>query len=124
LTRKWFLAVTAVAVALSGCLAYGGDPNRPGGITGYVYEDLSGETIPGAKVMIVGSDISIRTRADGSYDFPGLAPGTYSLMAVADGFLASPRQKVHLKPGKTLWVKFFLVRPSEMDDEDDTNDGE
>src|SRR5574344_1118338 len=41
-------------------------------VKGVVYEEETGETMPGASVFIVGSTRGVTTGADGSFEFPGV----------------------------------------------------
>src|SRR5262245_37081538 len=58
-----------------------------GGIEGEV-KDPTGAVVPGAKVTATSPQRSYSTTTDGKgqYQFPSLAPGVYSISAMASGF--------------------------------------
>src|SRR5260370_2138283 len=59
-------------------------------ITGQII-DVTGAVVPGATVTITnrgtGLERSLKTDNAGQFNFPQLAPGTYSVRAEADGFV-------------------------------------
>ena len=115
--RLLALAACAAAASTMSCAVIGGlagsdrDPHAPGDVTGYVYEDETGEGIAGATVSILGTDRTVTTRSDGSFDMIGIAPATYQLQAAVEGFSISPIERVRVRAGRVVWVKFFLIRP-------------
>jgi hypothetical protein len=59
-----------------------------GGLRGQV-TDPSGATVAGATIVVLsadGSSLDTTTGKDGTYEFKNLAPGKYTLRAVAEGF--------------------------------------
>jgi hypothetical protein len=103
----------------SGCSWSGGKPDGPAAITGYVYEDDTGEPIPGALVVLMPSNASLRTRPDGSYLFDNLPRGKYTVRASANGFQDAEKRGVTATPGKVEWAKLFLKRQLEPPAGDD-----
>lgn len=61
---------------------------RPSRITGKV-EDTRGGPLPRARVSLAGTDISVETRIDGSFELGGIPAGDYVVVAVAPGFRAA-----------------------------------
>ena len=60
----------------------------PGRIFGKVTDARTGsQPIAGASVVLVDTDLTTVTDASGDYDFPRVAPGTYTVKATADGYL-------------------------------------
>jgi TonB-linked SusC/RagA family outer membrane protein len=66
---------------------------RPGSIAGRV-SDSDGHPLPGASVSVPGTQLAARTRADGSFDLRGLAPGAYTLRVTSPGYDAATRTSI------------------------------
>jgi len=82
-----------------------------GGLNGAV-TDPSGGVI--AKVAIrltnaAGASLDTATNRDGFYEFKGLAPGTYSLRAIAKGFAIFTQEDVQILAGKTQQLNIGLL---------------
>src|SRR5438876_3012182 len=68
-----------------------------------VISDEFGAAIVGATVTLTDASGTAKiatTNADGAYTFNGLAPGRYSIHAVATGFAVSPDADVDLAAGR------------------------
>jgi iron complex outermembrane receptor protein len=96
-----------------GCLS--GRAEGPGVITGYVYDDATGEGIPGAEVVLIPSEITIRSGADGSFRFEELPRGSYTIRANATGYKSGAKTGVEVSAGKVKWAKLFLKRLPQTD---------
>ena len=82
-----------------------------GGLNGVV-TDPSGGVIAKAAVRLTnssGASVDTTTNRDGFYEFKGLAPGTYTLKAVAKGFAIFNQANVQILPGKTQQLNIGLV---------------
>src|SRR6202521_5503584 len=68
--------------------------------------DSTGASVAGAKVTAteVGTGIAraTQTNLSGNYVFPDLSPGTYSVLAEAQGFKKETRSDLHLDVNSTL----------------------
>jgi len=67
---------------------------RPGSLTGVV-TDPSGASVAKAAIRLInsgGASIDTTTNRDGVYEFKNVAPGTYTLKAVAKVSLSSQRK--------------------------------
>jgi Carboxypeptidase regulatory-like domain len=82
-----------------------------GGLNGVV-TDPSGGVIAKAAVRLTnssGASLDTTTNRDGFYEFKGLAPGTYTLKAVAKGFAIFIQENIQILPGKTQQLNIGLV---------------
>jgi hypothetical protein len=74
--------------------------------------DATGAAIPGAQVTIANRETamqrSLKTDAQGRFDFPQLQPGVYSVKAQADGFQSQQRNDVASGLGQKQTVNFTL----------------
>lgn len=59
---------------------------EPGKISGHLIDDRTAAPIGGGLVIIVGTQRSTITNADGYFEFKNLPPGTYDLVATRDGY--------------------------------------
>lgn len=94
--RKFFPLLTAalLALAVTANVMAQGRQNLRGTIT-----DEFGGTIVGATVTLSvagGTPKTATTNADGAYSFTGIAPGKYTIIAVAAGFAPSDSVEVDL----------------------------
>ena len=65
--------------------------------------DPSGAVVPGATVLLTllsGASLDTQTNKDGAYEFRGLAPGTYTVKAVAPGFALFTKEGVPVAAGQ------------------------
>jgi iron complex outermembrane receptor protein len=96
---------------MSGTGCFSGRSQGPAVITGYVYDDATGEGIPGAEVVLVPSEMTVKTGPDGSFRFDNLTRGSYSIRVSVSGYSNAGATAVEASPGKVKWVKLFLKRP-------------
>lgn len=85
--------------------------------TGSIYgtvTDPSGAAIPGATVternLQTGEKQATQTNSSGSYTFPALTPGNYSVSAAGTGFNTETQNGVRLDVSQNVHVS-FLMRP-------------
>jgi hypothetical protein len=74
--------------------------------------DPSGSTVSGAAVLLTapnGNSVDAVTNKDGSYEVTGLAPGTYTVKVVAEGFGLFTAQNIAVKAGQTQTLKIALT---------------
>jgi Carboxypeptidase regulatory-like domain len=103
--RSWI----AVSVLLLGTVWYArvcsGQASTAGGLSGTV-ADSTGAVVPGASLTIsqpsTGFNRSVTGNADGSYAFPNLDPGQYSLKVSAKGFADAVYDDVTVVTGRAL----------------------
>src|SRR5437879_13307217 len=83
--RHFYVFLLAVALFAWSAMAQTGT----GTIRGVMTDD-SGAVIPAANVALTGKGVSktAQTQADGTYTFPNLAPGQYTVNVAFQGFAA------------------------------------
>lgn len=91
-----------------GLTAYG----QTGSINGTVVDAATGETLPGASVMIQGTTTGSITDFDGRFEFSAPA-GEHTIVASFVGYLQSTRQ-VTLAAGETVTLDFELTSDVQM----------
>jgi len=77
-----------------------------GAVSGTVVDE-EGSTLPGANVVIPGTQRGTSTNAEGGYRLASLQPGEYTLRATFIGYL-SQEKTVEVSPGETTQVDFTL----------------
>ena len=101
--RRWLGAVLLVSLAASVAAA------QSGKIAGTVAIAESGETLPGASVVVVGTTYGAATNFDGEYSIIGLPPGTYTLRASYIGFAETVVEEVRVQTGLTTRIDIELT---------------
>ncbi|HUK17755.1 MAG TPA: TonB-dependent receptor [Bryobacteraceae bacterium] len=107
--RRFCIVFLAAFCLVSGALAQ----QTTGTLRGVLTDD-SGAVIPAAKVGLAGSGATktAQTQADGSYSFPGLAPGQYTVTVTFPGF-ANYTKSVAVAAGGTVQVPIQLSLATE-----------
>jgi hypothetical protein len=73
--------------------------------------DPSGAVVAGATVLLTtpsGASLDMPANRDGTYEFRGLAPGTYTVKAVAQGFALFTKEGVVIAAGQTQKIDIPL----------------
>ncbi len=105
MSRK-LCSIATIVILLSFSLAFSVLAQNKGTISGKVTVAESGEPLPGANVIIVGTLRGASTNLDGEYHI-SINPGVYTLRASFIGY--SPAEKeVRVNPGETVTVDFAL----------------
>jgi len=84
---------------------------QPGSLTGVV-TDPSGASVAKAAVRLInssGASIDTTTNRDGAYEFKKLAPGMYTLKAVAKGFALFAKEDVQIIAGQLQQLNIPLT---------------
>src|SRR2546430_1268449 len=110
-----------IMAALLVLVAFGaaGAQESRGSLTGKV-SDQNGAILPGATVVIKNVDTNITstgtTNEEGSYTFPLLPPGSYSLTVTATGFATATREGIQISVSekRTLDVSMQVTGVGEM----------
>ena len=88
-----------------------------GTITGTVTDADTGEPLPGVSVAVEDTQLGAATGADGTYQIPGVEPGTYTVRASFVGYGDETEQAVEVSEGATTTVDFTMTRAVENLDE-------
>src|ERR1017187_579713 len=107
--RHTFVFLLAATLFAAAAMAQTGTGTLRGTMT-----DDSGGVIPAANVTLTGKGVTktAQTQVDGSYVFPGLAPGQYTVKVAFPGF-APINKAVNVTAGGNLVVPIQLVLASE-----------
>jgi hypothetical protein len=71
----------------------------PGALAGRVLKDDPGDPLIGITVGLVEAGMTAMTDAEGAYTFSNVAPGTYTLVAQANGYVAGMLRDVAIPEG-------------------------
>jgi TonB-dependent receptor len=77
-------------------------------IVGHVTDSVTGETLPGANIAIVGTSLGVSTNIDGEYTISNIKPGNYTLKVSYIGYKGIEALSVHLNPGAALELNVQL----------------
>ncbi|RMH56872.1 MAG: TonB-dependent receptor [Bacteroidetes bacterium] len=83
---KSLLCLSLLAILLGGMMTPAARAQQGATLTGTVTEAETGQTLPGASVLLVGTTQGTATDADGRYRLTGIAPGTYTVQVSFTGF--------------------------------------
>jgi Carboxypeptidase regulatory-like domain len=105
-----FVAFLAISLAATALLAQTAPQSAIGTLRGQV-TDPSGAAVAGTTVLLTtpsGASINATANKDGYYEFKDLAPGTYQLKAVAQGFALFTKADVVVTAGQVARVDISL----------------
>ncbi len=118
----------AVLLALSLTCPAADEPTKPGTISGRVLDE-TGAVIPAATVLVRSQKGDTRTTAAdglGTYEVSGLAPGRYSVRAVAPGYVQSEEIRTEIEAGAGQSIDLPLrvsFEKQEVAVEDESSEG-
>lgn len=106
---------------LAGVLALAGAGDavaqEGGTIQGTVSDAQTGESLPGANIVLVGTEQGAATNAQGEYTLQDVDPGAYSIRASFLGYEQRVRENVQVQAGETTTVNFSLRQREQALDE-------
>ena len=105
--RKRFVTNFIVFLATISVFGAGASLAAASHVTGSVKDAKSGDALPGATVMIVGTSLGASTDLNGAYSIVNVPPGSYRIRATYVGFKEETKA-VHVKEGEDLTVDFRL----------------
>ncbi len=77
-------------------------------IKGKVLDEKTGETLPGASVVIKGTTIGSNTDLDGAFSISGLAPGTYSVQCQMISYNIKTLTDIVVKSGEPTIITISM----------------
>mgnify|MGYP006285401081 CR=1 FL=1 len=110
----WKKALLLLALFCAG--AVGTATAQTGTISGTVRGASSGETLPGANILVVDTERGTSTDSDGQYRITGLEPGTYTLRASFISYQGQTKE-LEVQANETVEVNFSLSAGSVAMDE-------
>ena len=101
--RKWGMLVVMLLVAPAMAFA-----QNTGKLAGRVTDRATGESIPGANIIVLGTNYGSITDADGNYFILGVPVGTYDVQASFVGYTSERQTGVDISTGYTRELNFAL----------------
>lgn len=111
------VGVLTVGLVVSVLLAGEAFAQESGSLEGTVTDAANGEPLPGANVVLVGTDQGAATGAEGNYTIRGIEPGTYTVRASFLGFQENVQENVQVRAGEATTVNFVLQQEERALDE-------
>jgi outer membrane receptor protein involved in Fe transport len=87
-----------------------------GRLSGVVTDASTGESLPGANVVLQGTQLGTATDVDGNYFIIGVPVGTYDITASFVGFQPQTIEDVEMNAGLTRELNFDLLPGAELDE--------
>jgi len=110
--RKWItLVVLALAVPLGTASA-----QNTGKLTGTITDEQTGEPLPGANVVLEGTQRGAATGGEGNYTILGIPAGTYDVRASFVGYQAVTIEDVEINAGYTRQLDFELRAGEQLEE--------
>jgi len=81
---------------------------QTGAIAGRVQTAAKGESLPGANIVLVGSNLGATTDANGFYLIANVPSGIYQLRATFVGYVRTTVEDVRVRPNLTTTINFKL----------------
>ena len=80
-----------------------------GSVYGIVVDKSTNEPLPGANIIIVGTNYGAATNLDGEFSISGIPPDTYQLRASVIGYNSTTKTDISIMPGRPANVDFELT---------------
>ncbi len=109
--RKWGMVVFMLLAAPAFVFA-----QNTGKIYGVVTDADTGDTLPGASVVVTGTSLGTITDVDGKYFIIGVPVGAYDVQASFVGYQTATRAGVDVSTGYSQEVNFSLAAGVELDE--------
>ena len=87
-----------------------------GKLSGVVRDASTGESLPGANVIIQGTQLGTASDVDGTYFVIGVPVGTYDITASYVGYQPQTFQEVEINAGYTRQLDFELMPGAELEE--------
>ncbi len=109
--RKWSVVVLALLAAPLLAHAQG-----TGKVAGVVTDASTGESLPGAQILLVGTTLGAQSNIDGNYFIIGVPVGTYDVQASFVGYQSETIVGAEVNGGYTRELNFTLQPGLELED--------
>jgi len=109
--RKW--GMIALIMLATPVLVFA---QNTGKLSGLVTDGDTGDPLPGATVLVVGTSLGTITDVDGNYFIIGVPVGSYDIQASFVGYQNGIVQGVDVSTGYTQEVNFVLTPGVELDE--------
>jgi hypothetical protein len=104
LSKFIILSILLLSVICPGILIAQGN----GQISGVVYESSSGSVLPGANIVIEGTNLGDATDRNGFFLISNLSPGTYNVRVSFLGY-EDRTDEIQIETGETVKIDFYLL---------------
>ena len=109
--KKFVIFLTLIP--LLGCIS--AVHSSTGAVEGRVVEKTTHTPLPNTNVILVGTETGTFADEEGFFEIQGLEPGSYNLKFSRIGFRPIVKNRVVVKPGKTVYLEVGLeMQPIEM----------
>ena len=102
--KRILLSVTALLIGIPMLLS----AQTRGTLQGTVTDKATGEGVPGATVIVVGTSRGAAADIDGRYKVAGIVAGTYSVQFSSGGYTTVVTENVSITPGKATFINVQL----------------
>lgn len=103
--------VIAFFIILSATLTAQNANEKKGAVKGKVVDGKTGESLPGAIVLIEGTTIGANSDLDGNYSINFVTPGTYTITCKFISYVTKQIKDVKVNSGDATIVNFSLDEP-------------
>lgn len=109
--RKWGMLVLALLITPMIALA-----QNTGKISGVVTDGETGDPLPGASIVLLGTQLGTISDVDGNYFIIGVPVGSYDVQASFVGYQSRTVSGVEISSGYTREINFVLSPGLELDE--------
>jgi len=109
--RKWSVFLLILSLLPVATLA-----QTTGKVAGQIVDASTGETLPGATVVVVGTNFGAATDLDGNYFIIGIPAGTYTIQSQFVGYQTQTSLGVSINAGYTRELNFELESGVELEE--------
>ena len=103
--KKIKIVFIPVLIMMLTAVLYGGTTGK---ISGKVVDQATGEPMPGANIMVIGTDLGAATDMNGNYSILQVPPGVHSVSASVIGYAKSVATEIRVRIDQTARVDFEL----------------
>ncbi|MEO8472319.1 MAG: carboxypeptidase-like regulatory domain-containing protein [Chryseolinea sp.] len=82
---------------------------QTGSIKGRVLDAVSGESIPGANILVIGAGVGAAADVEGNFDIPKVKAGTYSILISFISYKTDTLKEVTVYPDQTTAINHKMI---------------